>query len=669
MTLDVNRAGEYGRASALKPESTFTYRPDIDGLRAVAVLSVVLFHANLGVPGGFVGVDVFFVISGFLITHLVVRDLRGGTFRLGDFWQRRARRILPALLPAVIGALLLSIAFLPPAPLAIAASSAAWLGGFASNIFFWKKLDYFSTAAESTPLLHTWSLAVEEQFYLLFPPLLMLGAKIVKRSINRLVLLVAALATMSLVASLWLTKSQPMLAFYFLPTRAFELLTGALLVFLPKSLLDHSGRIREVLSMAGLLLIGGACFFYTKETPFPGWHALVPCLGTALFILSNTSTAAAVPTWSGKALAWRPFVFVGLVSYSFYLWHWPPLALANHWHFASNSPASRAALVLGAFVCAVLSWRFVEKPFRKPGASKRGVIVAICSALALGALIAAGSAIAANDGKISRVPPQALAWLGAYMDPKYAYPVMPSRVKSDTLPTVGVDDPEVDPTILIWGDSHAMAVMSVIDEVCRESGQRALGAWYASTLPVRGYYSWGRYGLNEKAIPFAEDLFVMIQEKKIRKVILIAYWTSYFEQPPETYVQHGISKDPFVQALMQTVKDLQAIGVRVYFQRQAPNYAVRVPEELARQSLFGQIPTTGPITMQSLIIDSEPMRLLERELAAAGVVMIDTVAAISTPAGVPMVALDGKSLYGDNHHLSTHGAALVKSTYRAVLEQ
>lgn len=620
-------------------------------------------------PGGFVGVDVFFVISGFLITHLVIRDLREGKFRLGDFWQRRARRILPALLPAALGALVLSIAFLPPAPLVLAGHSAAWLAAFASNIFFWKKLDYFSTAAESTPLLHTWSLAVEEQFYLFFPPLLMLGARIVKRSINRLALLVASLAVMSLVASLFLTKSQPTQAFYFLHTRAFELLTGALLVFIPKSLLDQARIFREILSLLGLLLIGGACFLFTRETPFPGWHALAPCLGAALFIFGNTSTADKPPTWSGRALAWRPFVFVGLVSYSFYLWHWPPLALANHWHFAADSAVDRLALVFGAFVCAVLSWRFVEKPFRKPGALSRGAIVAASSVVAMGALAMAGMGIAADGGTISRVPPQALAWLGAYMDPKYAYPVVPSRVKSDTLPTIGVDDPDIDPTILIWGDSHAMAVMSVIDKVCRETGQRALGAWYASTLPVRGYYSWGRYGLNEQAIPFAEDLFVMIQEKKIRKVILIAYWTSYFEQPAETYQRFGISKDPFVKALMQTIKDLQALGVRVYFQRQAPNYTVRVPEELARRSLLGNAPTTGAITAESLIIDSEPMRLLERDLGAAGVVMIDTVAAISTPKGIPMVALDGKSLYGDNHHLSTHGAELMLPGYREILKE
>jgi len=632
------------------------------------VLSVVLYHANLGVPGGFVGVDVFFVISGFLITHLVIRDLREERFRLADFWQRRARRILPALLPATLGALLLSIAFLPPAALSLAGQSAAWLGGFASNIFFWKKLDYFSAPAESTPLLHTWSLAVEEQFYLLFPPLLIIGYRLVKRSVNRLVVLVALLAISSFLASLLLTKSQPSQAFYLLPTRAFELLTGALLVFVPKSFMDPWKRMREVLSFLGLGLIGSACFGFTRETPFPSWFALVPCLGTALFILSNTSTASGPPTWFGRALAWRPFVFVGLVSYSFYLWHWPPLALANHWHFASDSPAIRGALVLGAFICAVLSWRFVEKPFRKPGATPRGALVAACSALALGALVVTGIAIAAGGGQISRVPPQALAWLGAVMDPKYAYPVMPSRVKSDTLPVVGVDDPEVAPTFLIWGDSHAMAVMSVIDKASKESGRRGLGAWYASTLPVRGYYSWGRYGLNEQAIPFAEDLFVMIQEKKIRNVILIAYWTSYFEQPPESYVQYGISKDPFVKALLQTVKDLQAIGVRVYFQRQAPNYTVRVPEELARRSLFGNAPTSGPITMEPLIIDSEPMRLLERDLSAMGVVMIDTIAAISTPNGKPMVALDGKSLYGDNHHLSTHGAELMLATYRTILK-
>lgn len=209
MPLDVIPLGAYRRASSLKPESPLTYRPDIDGLRAIAVTSVVLFHANLGVPGGFVGVDVFFVISGFLITHLVIRDLREGRFRLADFWQRRARRILPALTPAAIGALLLSVMLLPPGALASAARSTAWLGALASNIFFWKNLDYFSAPAESAPLLHTWSLAVEEQFYVVFPPLLMLGFVLARRSVHRLVVLVGFLAASSFVASYFLTKSQP----------------------------------------------------------------------------------------------------------------------------------------------------------------------------------------------------------------------------------------------------------------------------------------------------------------------------------------------------------------------------------------------------------------------------------------------------------------------------
>ncbi len=654
----------------MKPESSLTYRPDIDGLRAIAVTSVVLFHADLGVPGGFVGVDVFFVISGFLITHLVIRDLREGRFRLADFWQRRARRILPALMPAAVAAILLSVSFLPPNALVSAAKSAAWLGPFASNIFFSNNLDYFSKPAEAEPLLHTWSLAVEEQFYVLFPPLLMLGFALGKRSVNRLfslVALVALLAASSLTASLLLTKSHPSQAFYFLHTRAFELLAGALLVFVPKVSIEKLGRIRELVSLIGLALITLACFGFTRETPFPGWHALVPCLGATLFILGNTSTAAAPPTLLGKALAWRPFVFVGLVSYSFYLWHWPPLAIVNHWHFFTDAPAARAALMLAAFVCAVLSWRFVERPFRKPQAGSRGFVVAACSALAMGSLIATGSWIAIGGGQVSRVPPQALAWFGAYMDPKFAYPTPISRVTSNSLPVIGVDDPELDLSILVWGDSHAMAVMPVIDTVCRETGRKGFAAMYASTVPVRGYYSWGKYGLNEKALPFAEAIFDMIRRNEIRDVVLVAYWTSYFEDTPDNYVKYGISKDPFAHALLRTVKDLRAMGVRVFFQQQAPNYSVRVPEELARRSLFGNVPVTGEISLGDLRIDSEPMRLLERELVKEGVIIIDAVSALSTSAGVPIVAAEGKSLYGDNHHLSTDGSARLLPTYRAAL--
>jgi len=474
----------------LKPETSFSYRPEIDGLRAIAVTSVVLYHANLGLPGGFVGVDVFFVISGFLITSLILRDLRENRFRLADFWERRARRILPALIPATVAALVLSIVLLPPTALETAARSATWLGAFASNVFFCQTIGYFSAPAEGQPLLHTWSLAVEEQFYLLFPPILVGGYALVRRSIKGLLALVILLAGLSFLVSMRETNANPTNAFYLLHTRAFELLLGAMLAFLPASVADKLGRIREFLAFGGLGLIVYACFQFSPNTVFPGLNALVPCMGAALFILGNTGqrTANAPPvTWAGRILALRPLVFIGLVSYSFYLWHWPPLAIANHWHIATKTPLVRSAMALGAFVCAVLSWRYVERPFRQTRAPSRRFVVAAVSGLALVGLMLSGAAIAKTGVTLSRVPAAAFAWLGAIVEPKFSQSTDPYHVRTRRLPTFGVDDPDTPPTVLVWGDSHAMAVTGVIDQVCRETGRKGYIAAHLSTGPLRGY--------------------------------------------------------------------------------------------------------------------------------------------------------------------------------------
>lgn len=656
------------RATALKPATSFSYRPEIDGLRAIAVTSVVLFHANLGLPGGYVGVDVFFVISGFLITSLILRDLREDRFSLADFWERRARRILPALVPAAVAAILISIAFLPPTALVTAAKSAAWLGAFASNVFFCLNTDYFSAPAEGQPLLHTWSLAVEEQFYLLFPPMLVGGFALVKRSMKGLLALVALLAVTSFVVSLRETNANPTYAFYLLHTRAFELLLGAMLAFVPAAAMDRLGRIREPLSLGGLGLIAWACFRFTKETPFPSYNALVPCLGAALFILGNTGhRAAEAPpiTWSGRALAWRPFVFIGLVSYSFYLWHWLPLALANHWHIAAKEPLVRAGMALGAFGCAVLSWRFVERPFRQTRAPSRRSAVAISAALSMGALMASSAAIAMTGGVISRVPPAAYAWFGGHPDAKFLQSTETHHVRTKRLPTLGVDDPDTPPSVLVWGDSHAMVVAGIIDEVCRETGRRAYVAAHASSAPLRNYYSWGNYALNESSIPYAEAVFDLIQREKIRDVVLVAYWSSYFEEYPSGAL-HPYEYDPLSIALIRTIKDLQALGVRVIFQRQAPNYTVSVPEELAWRTLFGLAPAKGEISLDDLRYRSPQMEALEHDVVATGATIVDAVAALSSPSGAIIVAGDGKALYTDGHHLSVSGAARLLPAYRAV---
>jgi peptidoglycan/LPS O-acetylase OafA/YrhL len=335
------------------------YRGDIDGLRALAVVPVILFHAGFtAFSGGFVGVDVFFVISGYLITTLLLNDFQAGTFSLAYFYERRARRILPALFLVIFACLPFAWLWLLPQDMKSFSQSLIAVSLFASNIFFWRTSGYFDAATEFKPLIHTWSLSVEEQFYVIFPLILWLAWKLGRRW---LCWWLAGLALISLALAQWLVGREPAFAFYMLPTRAWELLIGALaalyLVKYPSK--KHAHWPDHVGSLSGLGLIIYAMLTFTKETPFPGLYALLPTVGTALIIVfANPHTLVS------KLLSTKPFIGVGLISYSAYLWHQPLFAFARQRSIEEPSTLLMASLAIIAFPLAFLSWRFVERPFR-----------------------------------------------------------------------------------------------------------------------------------------------------------------------------------------------------------------------------------------------------------------------------------------------------------------
>jgi len=336
------------------------YRPDIDGLRAMAVLSVLLFHANLGCPGGFVGVDMFFVISGFLIFQLIFEELNSRTFSLIAFWERRIRRILPALVTVVLAVLVAGWFIFLPDDFQKLGKSAIAQATLSSNYFFYEQwlegAGYFAPALDPKPLLHTWSLAVEEQFYILFPLILMLAARSRRRPFAETMLIIAI---GSFALSVYGSFQLPAATFYLLPTRAWELLLGALL-FLMHGKITTNRWLEEAAGWVGLILIVGSIFFYDAFTRFPGRAALPPCLGTALLIFSSETRLSRV----GRFLAWKPIVFIGLISYSLYLWHWPLLVFSK---YPANTQSWKMSslLLLASFVLAILSWKFIETPFRK----------------------------------------------------------------------------------------------------------------------------------------------------------------------------------------------------------------------------------------------------------------------------------------------------------------
>jgi peptidoglycan/LPS O-acetylase OafA/YrhL len=366
------------------------YRFDIDGLRAVAVLPVVFFHLNVGsFSGGFVGVDIFFVISGYLITSLIAAEMSDGTYSVTNFYVRRARRIFPALFVMCAVTALFVVLFGLPSDAKRFSSSLAAATLFVSNIHFYATADYFAASAESQPLLHTWSLAVEEQFYIVFPLILFCIRRFLAAREKPIMV---GLALLSLVVSVWLVRSDQAGAFYLLHSRAWELLLGSLLALgaIPAI---RSHALAGLLGLAGLGLIVGSVLLYQERMPFPGLAALPPCLGAALLI--HTGRDASLP--AARLLSLGPVRFIGLISYSLYLWHWPVDVIARSlafWHgWDPDLKPHTLAVLAVSLTLAVLSWHFVEKPFRQRPYRLGSAAMLSSSAAAMAVLVAAAGLV------------------------------------------------------------------------------------------------------------------------------------------------------------------------------------------------------------------------------------------------------------------------------------
>ena len=336
------------------------YRSEVDGLRAIAVSAVILFHAGFELfSGGFVGVDVFFVISGYLITSLIIRDLKAGSFDLKSFYLRRARRILPALFLVTLACFPLAWLLFDLDEIASFSNTVFGIATFSSNIVLWMQDSYFGPAADTNPLLHTWSLAVEEQYYLFFPfvclVLWRLGRKILITSVFFAFFLSFCLGE-------WGSYSHPAAAFYLLPTRAWEILLGALVALYLDGIesLPVSRRAADIISAIGLVMLVAAIFVFDESTPLPGIFLAVPVLGTALIIVFSYPHGVV-----GRALSWRPCVALGLISYSLYLWHQPVFAFFRYVGWVQNGGLGVVLLIASIIPLSYVTWRFVEKPFRQ----------------------------------------------------------------------------------------------------------------------------------------------------------------------------------------------------------------------------------------------------------------------------------------------------------------
>lgn len=494
--------------------SNFKYRAEIDGLRAISVLGVIFYHANLGFPGGYIGVDVFFVISGFLISGIIMKEIDEKSFTLQSFWIRRIRRILPAVTFLVFTVFVLGILILDPISLESLGKSAVAQALMLANVFFMKSAGYFSEAAELKPLLHTWSLAVEEQFYIFFPLILILLARFKQRVLPATLFI---LFTLSFFLSVFALMKYPSATFYLLPTRAWELLAGSLLAILITKI-RITGRFAELLSIVGIALILLPMFAYSVDTTFPGIAALPPVLGAVLFILSNSWNNNTVV---GRLLSTKLIVFIGMISYSLYLWHWPLLSFAHH-VFIELTMIHIFFILFFIFIFATLSWKYIETPFRNKNRLKTKTSVFVFGGILSVSIMMIGFTLFKLDGISSRFSSDTLLvmkdvhWSGS----KY----IGDNTSSVSKIYLG-NSKQVQTDFVLWGDSHGMVVSQLIDDISNDLNISGIALLSPGRPPVTELWNplKGSH-IKEETTKINKERLNWIIDNDVKNIILVARW-------------------------------------------------------------------------------------------------------------------------------------------------
>jgi peptidoglycan/LPS O-acetylase OafA/YrhL len=635
-------------SSGAPPGDSSKYRPDIDGLRALAVLPVILFHADLGCPGGFVGVDIFFVISGFLITSLILREINHDAFHLITFWERRIRRILPALIFVILATLVSGWFLYLPEDFNAIGKSVVAQALLISNVIFWRNTGYFAPGVDTMPLLHTWSLAVEEQFYVLFPLVLVFLARHKRFPVASTIL---GLGAVSFAISIAGTYVNPSATFFLLPTRAWELMIGGFLAAAPGRQVT-SRWVNETAAWAGLGLILFSIFFYTKETRFPGLAAMPPCLGAALIIFSGRTGATLI----SRGLVVRPVVFIGLISYSLYLWHWPVLVFSKYLARGGQSVELRVALLVASLVLAILCWRYVETPFRQRKIFRTRAQIFSFAGGALGTLLFLGWLVYVHNGFPARFPPEALRYAESRTHHAFRNEISLKQALAGEFVELGSKATDQPVSVLIWGDSHAMSVTPVINDLCRQFFCRGIQATHSATPPVLEYADAQPFSLKEDSQAFNNAVLAYISQNHVKNVILAAAWPGYPESAS------------FKADLVSTVRRLLDLGTKVYLFKEVPFPGFDAPR-LAAVTVMrkGDLEELGTTRAQYQQRNHDLNQTFE-QIARLGATVLDPSPYFLNHKGVYGVMQNGQILYWDYLHLSVEGSRLLAPLFEPIFQ-
>ena len=645
------------------------YRPEIDGLRAVAVVPIVLFHAGLErLSGGYVGVDIFFVISGYLIGSIIRDDLDRGTFRFSDFYLRRMRRILPALLFMVCATLMAGWFVLLPDEWATLGRSAAASLLFLPNINFWlASSTYFGLDIATEPLLHTWSLGVEEQFYLLAPALLWL----LHRRFNGRALLwpLAVLCGLSFWINLHWLPLDSRFSFYMLPARAFELIVGVMLAcWLPQH--GPGRRLGGSLALAGMALCVAPVLLLDEQSPFPGTNALYPVLGAALVIAGTRDAADGLV---GRLLASAPLVAIGRISYSLYLWHWPVIVYLGL--MRPDAPSNVPLAIIASVLLAIVSHRYVEERYRRPADARRnrhrrrelqGLTAAAASACLL---------VWLGDGFPQRIP--AAAWTAAGEHATgAAYGSCETLAEDPSLEAVRcrLGAANVEPTVALWGDSHANALAPALDTALERTGRAGYLFFGSGCRPLLEVSRPGRTRCR-RFNNVVSDLIA--GDPLLKRIYLAGYWRlplmgqSYddarFIIEDAATLDHSPQENRavFSRGLART---LHAIGAR---------QAVLVEDIPEVGSQFGKSLSNHFVRRHWLELDRGEIERFERREEDAYAAAFEGLLASSFP-GLEVLrvqetlcntrscplTIDGELLYRDGDHLSEAGSLRLSQVFQ-----